>query len=86
MAGVVQFPADKYDTGSEKQAPAEKIAYEQHGRKHHKMPPVIDPAVDAAAVLHDLKLKRTVKQNADIIRQEIQHCQHKEINIFNYAQ
>ena len=81
MHGIGDLPFDQDNAGGKKQAPAEEILDEQHGGKHHKMPPVVYSAVHTALVLHDEGLERAEKQDTDIITQEEGHGQHQKINI-----
>ena len=46
---------------------AKEIFDKQHWSKHHEMAPVINPAVHTTFVFHYICLKRTEKQNTDII-------------------
>lgn len=52
VTGVLYFPMNQHDAGSEEQTPAEKVLNKEHRCKHHKVTPVINPAVDAALVVH----------------------------------
>ena len=61
--GVQKFPMYQYNTRGKEQTPAEKVSDKQHGRKHHEMSPVINPAVHTAFIFHDKGLKGAKKQN-----------------------
>lgn len=73
---IHNLPPNQHHTGGKKQAPAKKVTDKQHGSKHHKMSPVINPAIDTALIFHYPRLERTIKQYADIVHQKIKHRQH----------
>ena len=75
MAGVDVLPPKRHDACGKKQAPAEKAFDKKHGRIHHKMAPVENPAVDAAAIFHNKCLEGAEYQHADQIRQKIEKRQ-----------
>ena len=81
MLRILKLPVDQYHNRHEEQAPAVKIPDKQHGRKHHKMPPVVDPAVDAALVSHQIRLERAEKQYTDIIAKVIKYREHQKITV-----
>ncbi len=56
---IDHFPMDQNNNGHKEQAPAEEVSDKQHRCKHHKVAPVINPAVHTAFVLHDKGLKGT---------------------------
>ena len=85
MFRIVKFPADQYDTGCEKQTPAEEIADKEHRSKDHKMSPVIDPAIYTAPVFHDFELERTIEQNADVITQKVEDRQKEQFGLTDDA-
>ena len=79
VTGVGDLPVDQDNQRGEEQAPAVEVLDEQHGREHHKMSPVIDPAVDAAFIFHNKGLEWAEEQNADVVTQEIKYCEHQQI-------
>lgn len=68
---------NQYHHRGEEQAPAEEIADKQHGCEHHEMSPVVDAAVDTAAIFHNKGLEGTEEQNADIVTEKEKHRQHE---------
>jgi hypothetical protein len=48
-----------------------------HGGKHHKIPPAVNPAVYTALVVHDMALEGTVDQDAHIVAKEIEDTDHE---------
>ena len=83
---IDHFPAEGNHDRSKKQAPAEKVFDKQHRRKHHDVAPVIDPAVDTAFILHNKCLEGAEYNDADVIAEEIENCQHQQIAIPDHAQ
>lgn len=67
MLCIDYLPVYQHHTGSKKQTPRKKILNKQCWCKHHEMPPVIDPTIHTAFILHQKMLKRTVEQNTDIV-------------------
>jgi hypothetical protein len=59
MVSVCNLPADKHNNRGEKQAPGEEVFNKEHRCEHHKVTPVKNSAIYAAAILHDEGLKRT---------------------------
>ena len=53
VTGVCDFPTYKNDTRCKEQAPTEKAGNKEHRSIHHEVSPVVNTAVDTAAVLHD---------------------------------
>lgn len=86
MSRTGDLPADQHHAGSKEQTPTEKVLDKQHGGKHHKMPPVVNPAVDAAFVFHNICLKRAEKQNTDIVTKKIKYGQHQQVNLLDNIQ
>ncbi len=70
---------DQHHNGGKEKTPAEEILYEEHGSKHHEVPPVITAAVHAALVLHDKMLERAEHQDANIVAQEIKNRQQQKL-------
>ena len=65
MLCVCQLPVQQNYAGCKEETPAEETADKEHRGEHHKMPPVIDAAVNAALILHDKGLERTEQKNED---------------------
>lgn len=55
------LPVNQHYAGGKKQTPAKEITDKQHGRKHHKMPPIINAAVHTTFILHNQRLERAKK-------------------------
>ena len=81
MLGVGQLPVQQYHAGCKKEAPAEETTDKEHGGEHHKMSPVINPAVDAAFILHNTCLEGAEQKDADIIAEEVENRQHKQVRV-----
>ena len=64
MACIGNLPVEKHDKRSEEQTPAVEARDKEHRGKHHEMSPVEYAAVDAAAVFHQKRLKRTEYEHA----------------------
>jgi hypothetical protein len=69
MFGVYKLPVEEHDARHEEKTPAVEVLYEEHRREHHEVPPVVDPAVYAALVVHDERLERAEEQYANIVAQ-----------------
>ena len=81
MLCVCQLPVQQYYAGCEEQTPAEETADKKHRGEHHKMPPVIDTAVNAALILHNKGLERAEQKDTYVITEEIENCEHEQISI-----
>ena len=80
MLRIHNLPFNQHDQRSKEQTPAQEIRDKKHGREHHKMSPVINPAVDTAPILHDECLEGAEQQDANVIAEEIKYRQHKKIH------
>lgn len=65
MLNQGDFPPEHEHDARKEQTPREEVPYKKHRGKHHKIAPVKDSAVDAAAVLYDKALERAPDDHAD---------------------
>lgn len=82
VARVYYLPAYQHYAGGEKQAPSEEARHKKHWGIHHKMTPVVNAAVDAAAVFHDERLEGAVYQHTYKVAHKIKE---RKENHFRFA-
>ncbi len=83
MLCVKDLPPDENDDRCEEKAPGEEILDEQHWCEHHEVAPVINAAVYAAFVFHDLRSEGAEKEYAYVIAKEIETRKQKEFSFAN---
>ena len=64
---------NQYNRSHKEQTPSIKTFNHNHWSKHHKMTPIINATINTATILHNMTLKWTIKQNTNIITQEIKN-------------
>ena len=70
MISPLHLPAYNHSSSHKEKGKAVKCAEEKHRCEHHKMSPVVNSAINAAAVFHTESLKWAENQYADIVADE----------------